>query len=44
MTAPLFPLFADLQGRRVLVVGGGPVAERKTEALLHAGARPRVGA
>ncbi|KRA54733.1 sirohydrochlorin ferrochelatase [Pseudoxanthomonas sp. Root65] len=44
MSAPLFPLFADLQGRRVLVVGGGPVAERKTEALLHAGARPRVGA
>lgn len=44
MSAPLFPLFADLQGRRVLVVGGGPVAERKTEALLHAGARARVGA
>lgn len=44
VSAPLFPLFADLQGRRVLVVGGGPVAERKTEALLHAGARARVGA
>ncbi|MGE8214018.1 siroheme synthase CysG [Stenotrophomonas sp.] len=44
MDAPLFPLFADLKGRAVLVVGGGAVAERKTEALLHAGALPRVGA
>jgi len=44
VSAPLFPLFADLRGRRVLIVGGGPVAERKTDALLHAGARPRVGA
>ncbi len=44
VSAPLFPLFTHLQGRRVLIVGGGPVAERKTEALLHAGALPRVGA
>ncbi len=44
MDAPLFPLFADLDGRAVLVVGGGTVAARKVEALLHAGARPRVGA
>ena len=36
---PLFPLFADLQQRPVLVVGGGMVAERKVEALLKAGAQ-----
>ncbi|QQQ00110.1 uroporphyrinogen-III C-methyltransferase [Lysobacter enzymogenes] len=40
----LFPLFADLRGRGVLVVGGGAVAQRKTAALLDAGATVRVGA
>ncbi|WJI16467.1 siroheme synthase CysG [Pseudoxanthomonas winnipegensis] len=44
MSAALFPLFADLRGRAVRVVGGGAVAERKVEALLHAGALPHVGA
>ncbi|MFA6986227.1 MAG: siroheme synthase CysG [Arenimonas sp.] len=44
MTAPLFPLFVDLRGRSVLVVGGGPVAARKVAALLDAGAQVRVGA
>jgi precorrin-2 dehydrogenase/sirohydrochlorin ferrochelatase len=41
---PLFPLFADLSGREVLVVGGGEVAARKIEALLHAGAQVQVHA
>jgi siroheme synthase-like protein len=34
----LYPLFIDLQGRPVLVVGGGPVAQRKVESLIAAGA------
>jgi uroporphyrin-III C-methyltransferase/precorrin-2 dehydrogenase/sirohydrochlorin ferrochelatase len=44
MTDSLFPLFADLRNRPVLVVGGGVVAVRKVEALLDAGAAVRVGA
>lgn len=40
----LYPLFADLSGRQVLVVGGGVIGERKVAALLDAGARVTVGA
>jgi uroporphyrin-III C-methyltransferase/precorrin-2 dehydrogenase/sirohydrochlorin ferrochelatase len=40
----LYPLFADLAGRPVLVVGGGVVAARKIEPLLRAGARVSVAA
>ncbi len=40
----LYPLFADLTNRPVLVVGGGDVADRKVAMLLRAGARVTVGA
>ncbi|MEP6485343.1 MAG: siroheme synthase CysG [Rudaea sp.] len=40
----LYPLFADIAGRRVLVVGGGAVAARKVAALCAARACVRVGA
>lgn len=33
-----YPMMVDLAGRRCLVVGGGPVAERKVRALVEVGA------
>jgi uroporphyrin-III C-methyltransferase/precorrin-2 dehydrogenase/sirohydrochlorin ferrochelatase len=38
----LLPLFVNLAGRRVLVVGGGAVAASKLTALVDAGADVRV--
>jgi precorrin-2 dehydrogenase/sirohydrochlorin ferrochelatase len=38
----LFPMFVKLEGRRVLMVGAGPVGEGKIESLLAAGASVRV--
>lgn len=35
----LYPVFADLSDKSVLVVGGGIVAERKVKGLLRTGAR-----
>jgi precorrin-2 dehydrogenase/sirohydrochlorin ferrochelatase len=38
----LFPMFLKLQGRLVVVVGGGAVAAGKIEGLLQAGAKVRL--
>lgn len=40
--AAMYPLLLDLTGRNVLVVGGGPIAERRVAGLLECGARVRV--
>ena len=34
-----YPIFLELNGRRVVVIGGGAVAVRKAQSLLAAGAR-----
>ncbi|HEU4912620.1 MAG TPA: uroporphyrinogen-III C-methyltransferase [Actinomycetes bacterium] len=42
MSGPSYPLTLDVAGRRVLVVGGGPVAARRTRGLLAADAEVSV--
>ncbi len=37
-----YPMFADLQGRRCLIVGGGLIAQRKVTTLLRYGAQLTV--
>lgn len=39
---PYYPVYLDLRGRPVAVVGGGEVAAEKVEGLLAAGARVKV--
>ena len=38
MSAPFYPLGLRIEGRRVLVVGGGTVAQRRVPSLLDSGA------
>jgi uroporphyrin-III C-methyltransferase/precorrin-2 dehydrogenase/sirohydrochlorin ferrochelatase len=42
MSKTYYPLFADLEGRRCVVVGGGIVAQRKVAMLLRCGAAVTV--
>jgi precorrin-2 dehydrogenase/sirohydrochlorin ferrochelatase len=42
MEMKLLPVALNVQDERCLVVGGGPVAQRKVEALLECGARVAV--
>ena len=35
----MFPLFVDVSAKRIVVFGGGAVAERKVSRLLDAGAK-----
>ena len=35
---PYYPIFVDLEGKNIVVVGGGRVAQRKIETLLEYGA------
>lgn len=37
-----YPMFADIEGRRCLVVGGGPIGTEKVEKLLDHGAVVRL--
>ncbi|HLI49963.1 MAG TPA: bifunctional precorrin-2 dehydrogenase/sirohydrochlorin ferrochelatase [Chthonomonas sp.] len=39
---PLYPIFLDISDRLCVVIGGGPVAERRVGGLLDAHARVRV--
>lgn len=38
----LFPIFLNLQDKNCLIIGGGPVAERKARSLVECGARVRL--
>jgi precorrin-2 dehydrogenase / sirohydrochlorin ferrochelatase len=42
MHTPYYPMFVSLEKRVCLIVGGGPVGERKIRSLLHYGATIRL--
>ena len=44
MEKPYFPMFVDLNGKKVLTAGGGRIALRRVRTLLRFGARIHVTA
>ncbi|MEQ8819000.1 MAG: bifunctional precorrin-2 dehydrogenase/sirohydrochlorin ferrochelatase [Sumerlaeia bacterium] len=42
MAGPYYPMMVDLHGRTALIVGGGPIAARKAEAIIKYGARVTI--
>lgn len=41
-TMAYYPIFLELKGKKILIVGGGQVAERKVETLLDCGAEINI--
>jgi siroheme synthase-like protein len=39
---PYYPIFLDIEDRDVVIIGGGPVCERKAETMLKYGARVTI--
>ena len=39
---PYYPIFLDIEERDVVIIGGGPVCERKAETMMKYGARVTV--
>jgi len=39
---PYYPIFLDIEGHDVLIVGGGEVCARKAETMLKYGARVTI--
>jgi siroheme synthase-like protein len=39
---PYYPIFLDIEDRDVVIIGGGPVCERKAETMMKYGARVTV--
>jgi siroheme synthase-like protein len=39
---PYYPIFLDIEGRNVIIIGGGNVCARKAETMMHYGARVTV--